>query len=235
MINTWILKYRSSFLRIVFSILDFFRSFDWCQCFTSSYIQYVVLAIFRIFTVVLIWIDHLLHLDLCVVGLYGNYNTTLWCCMDRLQVCDLLLHWWCGLRESMFLLTFFNNVDTCSDLSSLRSISQVRRFRCSTSFCWSFLFFTLKEKASNKYLRIYNALPKKSFLCQHHCIFFLFKTKSFFKKVDLFLIDFIDLFMIILQCLFWYIERWRISCRMFRQEATRITNIILFNRAYYLK
>jgi hypothetical protein len=143
-INTWILKYRSSFLRIVFSILDFFRSFDWCQCFTSSYIQYVVLAIFRIFTVVLIWIDHLLHLDLCVVGLYGNYNTTLWCCMDRLQVCGLLLHWWCGLRELMSVLLFFNNADKCICLWLLQSISQAQHFHHSAFFCWFVVssFFT---------------------------------------------------------------------------------------------
>ena len=135
-INTWILKHRFSFLHIAFSIPDFFLSFDWCQCFTFTYIQCVLLAIHHIFTVVFHWIVDLLQLGFYVVGWCGSYSTMLWCCMDRLQVYDLLLHWWCGLRELMFVLLFFNNADKYISLFALQSISQAQCSHHSAFFCW---------------------------------------------------------------------------------------------------
>ena len=143
----WILKYQFTFLRFSFLILDFFLTFDWCQCFTSSYIRCVALSIFHIFTVVLLWIVRLRRLDLYVADLYGNYNTALWCCKDRLLVCDLSLRLLHGLHESLFLLLFFSNVGMCNDLLFLRPVSRFRHFLCSTSSCWSAQFFTLKIKA----------------------------------------------------------------------------------------
>lgn len=142
--NTWILKYQFSFLHIAFSILDFFQSFDWCQCFIYSYIQCVSLEVHHIFKVVFHWIVDLLRLGFCVVGWCGNYSTKLWCCMDRLQVCGLLLHWWCGLRELMSVLLFFNNADKCICLWLLQSISQAQHFHHSAFFCWFVVssFFT---------------------------------------------------------------------------------------------
>lgn len=65
-----------------------------------------------------------------------------------------------------------------------------------------FVFFHIKKESEDKYARIVNALQFPNILCQYHSIFFLFKTKSFWKKLTFYL-----------SALFvFFISSWTSSC-----------------------
>ena len=135
------MKYLFSFLHKFSLTLDSFQSTVLHQCFTFTYIQYVWLAILHIFTVAFHWTIGLLLLGFCVADLCGNYNIMLLCCMDRLQVYDLLLHWLCGLHVLLFLWLFFNNAGMYNDLLLLQLILQFPHFHHSAFFYQSLVFW----------------------------------------------------------------------------------------------